>query len=146
MTKSAVPAARMSVAASGPASGKEQPVRSAEAGIGDEGEESQHRNRRRRDEHARLPVTVDEARHARRDERIGDGEGGGDGAGHPVAAGGLAEHGDDADGDHGEGQPRQKTGSGEGRRTGGAEDVDIGIRHRNASIAQGDDVPKRPAV
>ena len=78
----------------------------------------------------RLAETVDQPRNLRRDERIGERIGGGDGAGQPILAMGLGQHGDDADGRHGDRHAGDKAGGGETLGAARAEYLAIGIGHR----------------
>ena len=91
--------------------------------------EGDHRNDRRRHDHPRLAEAVDQPRDLRRNDGVGQRIGGRDGAGQPVFAMGLRQHGDDADRRHGHRHACDEAGRREAFGARRAEDLAIGIGH-----------------
>ena len=80
-------------------------------------------------EHAALAEPIHQAGNLRRDERVGEREGGGDRARQPVLAVRLGQHGDDADRRHGNRQAGDEAGRREALGSRRLEDLAIGIGH-----------------
>lgn len=109
--------------------GEQRPYRPVLVGRRDQHCEGEHGDHRGRHDDARLTEAIHQPRYLRRNKRVHQRETRRNGAGQPVFAMRLRQHGDDPDRRHGDRQPGNEAGRRETLGAGGSKYFRIGILH-----------------